>query len=141
MKALLSIKPEFATSILTGIKRFEYRRVPFAQPVDSVVLYASSPVRLVVGEFRVKRLLQAPLDTLWRSTRRFAGISRSRFYEYFRALETGFAIEVDVPYPYKTPFPLNRIYSSNPPQSFAYLHQAGLRTTRWSRPGQLGAIL
>jgi predicted transcriptional regulator len=121
MKALLSIRPEFARSILAGTKRFEYRRVPFTRPVDTVILYASSPLRLIVGEFRVKRLHRAPLDILWRSTRRYAGITRARFYEYFRELETGFAIEVDAPHAYKTPFPLDRIYSSNPPQSFVYL--------------------
>jgi predicted transcriptional regulator len=132
MKALLSIKPEFASSILTGTKRFEYRRVPFAQPVDTIILYACSPVRLVVGEFRVKQLHYAPLDRLWRSTHRYAGISRSHFYEYFRCLQNGFAIEVSAPRAYKAPFPLHRIYDSPPPQSFAYLHYSGCATTRCS---------
>lgn len=121
MRALLSIRPEHACNILAGTKRFEYRRVPFAQPVDTIILYASSPLCLVVGEFRVKRLHEAPLASLWRSTRRYAGISRAHFYQYFRACHTGFAIEVAEPAAYETPFPLHRIYSSSPPQSFAYL--------------------
>ncbi len=122
MRALLSIRPEHARSILAGTKRFEYRRVPFAQPVDTVVLYASSPLRLVVGEFRVRRLLQSTPGRLWRATHEHAGISRTHFYEYFRACDTAFAIEIAEARAYEKPFPLHRIYGSTPPQSFAYLH-------------------
>ena len=121
MKALLSIKPEFAEAILSGAKRYEYRRVGFAQAVDTVILYASSPTRLVVGEFRVKSIHHASLADLWRRTHRHAGISSEYFYRYFHSLEMGYAIEVGATYAYWMPFSLRQIYQSSPPQSFVYM--------------------
>ena len=52
MKVLLSIKPEYASKILDGTKRYEYRRAIFKRTeVTTVVVYASDPVRKVIGEF------------------------------------------------------------------------------------------
>ena len=42
MKALLSIKPEFVNEILTGRKKYEYRKRIFKQDIEAVVIYASS---------------------------------------------------------------------------------------------------
>ena len=68
MKALLSIKPEFAFQIFAGNKRFEYRRKIFKQPVDTVVVYVSSPVSMVLGEFKIEDLLFDDLEELWNKT-------------------------------------------------------------------------
>jgi hypothetical protein len=51
---LLSIKPEFVEKIFSGLKKYEFRRVIFkSKSVSRVVIYASSPVQRVVGEFAV----------------------------------------------------------------------------------------
>ena len=45
MKALLSIKPEFADMIFAGTKRYEFRRAIFKRnDLEGVLVYASSPV-------------------------------------------------------------------------------------------------
>jgi predicted transcriptional regulator len=129
MKVLLSIKPDFAARILNGSKRFEYRRVVFREPVDTIVLYASSPVSLVVGEFHVQDLYHEPLDALWRRTCKYSGISRDFFYQYFGSMGKGYAIEIGSTHKYSSPMPLNQIYQFRPPQSFAYLRSPGRRTT------------
>lgn len=47
---LLSIEPEHAEAILSGIKRWEYRRVaPAVDPPIRLVLYAIDPVQAAVG--------------------------------------------------------------------------------------------
>ena len=44
MKIILSIKPQYCEEIFAGEKRFEYRRKIFKQSVDSVLVYATSPM-------------------------------------------------------------------------------------------------
>ena len=55
MKVLLSIKPEFADKIFNGTKKYEYRRSIFKKKeVKTVVVYASSPIQKIIGEFEEK---------------------------------------------------------------------------------------
>lgn len=48
---LLPIKPRYATRIMDGSKRVEFRRRPFGRVPEWVVIYASAPVKQVVGLF------------------------------------------------------------------------------------------
>jgi len=121
MRVLLSIKPEFARQIFTGKKKFEYRRIMFKQPVNRVVVYASSPMKMVIGEFIVKEILFEDLKSLWCRTRHQSGISRKYFYLYFSDKNKGYAIRVGRAIKYKKPRPLHEVYRMRAPQSFAYL--------------------
>lgn len=102
-RALLSIKPQFAEAIFRGEKRFEFRRATFKRPVSSAVVYASSPVQRVIGEFDVVGVIVAPLETLWRKTRQFAGIEKRFFMSYFSGCELGYAIQIGGVRPYQEP--------------------------------------
>jgi predicted transcriptional regulator len=54
MKVLLSIRPEFALKMFDGSKRYECRRVIFRrEKVRTVVVYASDPIKQVIGEFDI----------------------------------------------------------------------------------------
>ena len=69
MKVLLSIKPEYVQQIFAGTKRFEYRRMIFKEKeVKTVVVYASSPVRKVVGEFTIGMIISKTPESLWLAT-------------------------------------------------------------------------
>lgn len=73
MRVLLSIKPEFANKIFDGTKKFEFRKSIFKnKDIKTVVVYASSPVQRVIGEFEIERILNFDLDTLWSLTQDFA---------------------------------------------------------------------
>lgn len=125
MKVLLSIKPEFANLIFDGIKKFEFRRAIFKnQKIKTVVVYASSPMQRVIGEFEIEAILKADLDTLWAETREYAGIEEEFFYEYFGDKEHGFAIKIKKTRKYKTPLCLREHYNVQPPQSFLYLNES-----------------
>jgi predicted transcriptional regulator len=121
MIALLSIKPEFVAQIFAGTKRYEFRRVVFKQPVKKVVVYSSAPEQMIVGEFDVEGVIHNSLDDLWRDTEHASGISASVFYSYFCDKDSGYAIKIGNVLRYQEPTPLNKIYPSPPPQSFAYL--------------------
>ena len=81
MRVLLSIKPEFALKIFNGSKRYEYRRAIFRNPeVSGVIVYASDPIRRVIGEFEIEDILHDKLQLLWAKTNSHAGISKKRIF-------------------------------------------------------------
>ncbi len=122
MKVLLSIKPEFALKIFEGTKRYEYRRSIFRRgDVGKVVVYASDPIKKVIGEFEMGVILHDVPQALWNRTKDYAGISKERFFEYFTNKTKGYAIEVKAAQIYDTPLPLSRLMVTSPPQSFIYL--------------------
>ena len=98
MEVLLSIKPQYAEAILSGRKRYEYRRTIFKRPgVQRVIIYASTPVRRIVGEFCVEEIIEAPPMMLWARTAEGSGLRKSQFEAYFAGKETGYAIRVHAP--------------------------------------------
>lgn len=122
MKVVLSIKPEFANKIFNGTKLYEFRRSIFKNPdVKTVLVYASSPVQKVIGEFEIDQILNYDLETLWHLTKDFSGISSDYFYQYFGDKERGFAIKIKKTRLYKLPKCLKQDYNLLPPQSFLYL--------------------
>lgn len=123
MKVLLSIKPEYAESILDGSKHFEFRKSIFKREgVEKVVIYATMPVGKVVGEFDVDGVLAMEPDELWNKTKKNAGISFSFFQSYFSGRNKGFAIKVKNPRRYDEPCELNEVIPNGAaPQSYRYL--------------------
>ncbi len=122
MRVLLSIKPEFAFRIFSGVKRYEYRRAIFKRDdVERVIVYASSPVRKVIGEFEIDAILMAKPAYLWQKTRDYAGISREDFFEYFEDIDIGYAIRAKNCQTYERPLDLRKSLGVSPPQSFIYL--------------------
>ncbi|MBI4283810.1 MAG: hypothetical protein HY663_05005 [Chloroflexi bacterium] len=122
MKVLLSIKPVFALRIFDGSKKYEYRRIIFKRrEVETVVVYASDPIRKVIGEFEIGEILYEEPEVLWAKTGDHAGITKKRFLDYFTNREKGYAIKVKEARKYDAPVPLNKFMLSWPPQSFAYL--------------------
>lgn len=122
-RVLLSVKPKFAEAILAGDKTFEFRRLLFKRAdVRTIVLYASSPTRKVVGEFTIDEVLTLGLDALWKTTCDGGAIDRDYFDQYFEGRETGHALKVKRTRRYRLPLCLQKDFGiSHPPQSFCYL--------------------
>lgn len=121
MKVVLSIKPEFADKIFDGSKKFEFRKVIFKnEKVKTIIVYCSSPVQKVIGEFEIEKIINHDIDTLWNITQNFSGITEQYFYQYFANKEQGFAIKIKKVKKYRNPRCLRKDYDLVPPQSFAY---------------------
>lgn len=121
MKVVLSIKPEFANKIFDGTKKFEFRKAIFKNTqIKTVIVYASSPVQRVIGEFEIEGILEHDLATLWERTHAFSGISKEFFDQYFAEKQFGFAIQIKKVIKYKKPKCLKTDFQLHPPQSFAY---------------------
>jgi len=121
MEVILSIKPEFAKKIFEGSKKFEFRRTLFkSQNVEKVIVYASSPISKVIGEFEIENIYFENIDSLWEFTKEFSGISKKYYIDYFEGKTSGYALEVKKPVLYKDFLSIVDVYGIKPPQSFAY---------------------
>jgi predicted transcriptional regulator len=126
--ALLSIHPQYAELIMDGKKRVEFRKVRFAKDVSHVVMYATSPVKKVVGIFEVAGIEVDSIDGLWRRFGDIGGIDENGFREYFRNRNQGIAIEVGPVRRLSKPVPLGRFGEElKAPHSFRYLARTSLR--------------
>jgi predicted transcriptional regulator len=122
MRVLLSIKPEYAYKIFEGSKKFEFRRAIFKDTrVKTVIVYASSPVQKVIGEFQIEGILYEEIEKLWQETQTEAGITHAYFKSYYTGKEKGYAIKIGKLKRYKVPQNLKEEYQISAPQSFAYL--------------------
>ncbi len=122
MKVLLSIKPEYAELIFSGKKKYEFRRAIFKKPgISKVVIYASSPVSKVIGEFEIDDILSLDIGELWHITMEHAGIDKEFYDRYFSGKEVGHAIKVKKTKKYPKHKDLREFNVKCAPQSFAYI--------------------
>lgn len=122
MRVLLSIKPEYAFKIFDGTKKFEFRKVIFKNPnVKTVIVYASSPVQKVIGEFEIDDIFSFNPQALWKMTKKHSGITEDFFYEYFADREVAHAIKIKNTKKYLKPLSIKDDFNVVPPQSYVYL--------------------
>lgn len=121
MKVILSIKPRFANKIFEGSKQFEFRRAIFKKfDIKKVIVYASSPVQKVIGEFEIDQIISNDPRTIWKQTKSQSGISEDYFFEYFHDREVAYAIKVKKAKLCKNALCLRKDFNLLPPQSFMY---------------------
>lgn len=123
MKVLLSIKPEFVREIFAGKKEYEYRKTIFTKSVDTVVVYSTKPVGMIVGEFTVETILEESPRVLWEKTNQVSGITKDFFDLYFEGRKRGYALKISSPKLYETPInPFELFAPFVAPQSFKYIN-------------------
>ncbi len=120
-KILMSINPIHVEKILTGQKKYEYRKTKCKQPIDTIVIYSTYPVMRVVGEVSVKSVLEDSPKALWEKTKSKAGIEYSFFKSYFNNCDEAIAYELEKVVKYKNPKKLIDYGFKAPPQSFVYI--------------------
>jgi len=123
-KVLMSIKPKYVDEILKGTKLFEFRKTVFDYSnIDSVVIYASSPVKMIVGEFNVDDVLIDNPKSLWERCHEHSGIDKESFMKYFENKDKAFSIVIKNLTIYKKPInPYKEITNFRPPQSYMYFN-------------------
>lgn len=122
MRVLLSIKPEFAEKILNGTKRYEFRKQNFSKNVETVVIYATKPVGKIVGEFKLKAVLEGTPEQIWRQTEKFSGIHKSFFDVYYRNRKKAYALQTEDVVRYAEPLePKDFMADFVAPQSYRYI--------------------
>lgn len=120
---IVSVKPPYARMLLEGSKTIELRRrfstnIP---PNTRVLIYATDPVKKILGECQIKKILKLPVEDLWRASCRDAMISWGTFKSYFSDLKEGYGIVLHKQQVYKQPITLEHMrtkYGITPPQSY-----------------------
>lgn len=128
---LLAIKPRYAEAILSGRKRYEYRRaIPGRRDITRVLLYASAPVCRIVGECTAGRIVAGTPQSVWDRTSTRGGVTLDEFQRYFREAPIARALRVENPIAYPEPIdPRAEIPGFRPPQNFCYIYAA----PEWAR--------
>ncbi|HJA56682.1 MAG TPA: ASCH domain-containing protein [Candidatus Bacteroides intestinigallinarum] len=122
MKVLLSIKPEFAYKIFDGTKKYEFRKSIFKRTdVRKIIVYASAPIKKVIGEFTIEDILNDEVDLIWEQTYQHSGITRSFYQSYFENKEKAYAIKIGQTTRYERTKNLSDYNILVAPQSFVYL--------------------
>ena len=123
---VLSLKPRFAEAILAGDKTVELRRTaPKIEVPTRALLYATTPVRALLGTCIVTDVQSADLAVLWREHRSRCALAYQEFQRYFEGLEVGTALTLAQPHSLSSRVPLQDLRAKprgfQPPQSFAYV--------------------
>lgn len=123
MKLLLSIKPEYIQKIISGEKKYEFRKVVFKnRKVKDVIVYASRPISKIVGEFSIETIIEGDPKSIWNRTKYYSGVNELFFNNYFKGRDKGYAIKLKNYKSYSKPIPLENIGVEHAPQSFLYLN-------------------
>jgi len=122
----LSIKPEYAEKILTGEKSIELRRtLPNIDSGDIILLYATAPLKQVIGYCSVERILRGRPHSLWHKVRKHCAVEKHQFDTYFRGASTAIGIEVSNPHRLECKLNLADLKTRSPdfraPQSYRYV--------------------
>lgn len=120
---LLSINPEYVEKIFSGSKKYEFRKRLANKPVGKILMYSTAPIMKVVGEVQIVETISASPTALWESTKKFAGISRDKYREYFKGCKIAYAYRLGQVIRYEPPKELSDFNISFPPQSFVYLSE------------------
>ncbi len=124
MDILLSIKPKYANLILEGHKKYELRKSIFKRKgIKKVVIYSSTPVQKVVGEFDIEQILEDDVDVIWNETKSASCVDREFFYKYFENKKRAYAIKIGNVYKYEEAKSLKDFNILFAPQSFVYIGQ------------------
>lgn len=118
---LLSIKPEYSKNIFNGTKKYEFRKKLAKKNIDKIIVYSSSPDKMVIGEVEVLGTLSLKPSLLWEMTKREAGISRIKYGEYFKNCKNAYAYILGEYIEYNEPKTLSEFGVFCAPQSFVYI--------------------
>jgi predicted transcriptional regulator len=128
---LLSLRPRFADSILSGNKSVELRRQRITpEPGTPVILYASAPTMGIVGTARIADAQVAAPDDVWEQFHERLGLTYEEFALYLAGATQASALELTAINPLPDALPLAHLRATvafSPPQSYRYLAQTTLQ--------------
>lgn len=121
-KILMPINPKYVDKILSGKKKYEYRKTKAKRSnVDRMIIYATFPIMKVVAEVAIENIIEESPEVLWKMTKQSSGISKDFYNKYYKDKKNAIAYELGEIKKYEIPKSLNEIGINYVPQSFIYL--------------------
>ena len=123
MNVILSIRPTFCKMIISGQKKYEYRKRVFTRSdVDKVYIYATKPTCKIVGYFTIDHVIEDKKSYMWERTHKDGGINKEFFDAYFRGCDMAHAIAIGEVVKFDTPIdPKEVIKNFTAPQNYRYV--------------------
>lgn len=142
-RLVLSIQPRHAENIMLGRKRVEIRR-KFSRDWEGVRfnIYASTPIKALMGEARIERVIEGTPTTIWEHFGTMVGGTKEEFDSYVQGTSTIYALVLGDIKPYSYPVPLIQIEhligaQLTAPQSYGVVGHHN----EWARAISVAAIL
>ncbi len=137
---ILPVKPIYAEKIILEKKKYEFRKKLCTENIDKMYLYATAPVKKIVGEVEILEKYSMKKENLWEETREESGISEEFFNEYLKNQRRACAYKLGKPVRYEVPMELIRMGINYVPQSYVYVktrelngaEAAGEQTKIWT---------
>jgi len=129
----ISVKPEFAKKLVDKEKNIELRKLkPHVKEGDYVIIYASAPIKCVIGFGVIKRIIETTPIKMWNNYSALLGIDKLRFDSYYKDKDKAIGIEIEniklVPYIHLND--LRQIDANfHPPQTYRYVSNADICRT------------
>jgi predicted transcriptional regulator len=140
---LLSVRPQYERSILSGKKRVELRRKFSTKWLGHKVnLYASGPVMQMMGQATVSRIVFKAPELIWTEFKTEIGCSREEFDNYTAGASEIYAVELDEVTPFRNPVSRSDAAALLrdrlvPPQSYCTLE----KNKTWAKALSLASFL
>ncbi|MBE0524508.1 MAG: ASCH domain-containing protein [Methanosarcinales archaeon] len=129
MNVLLSVKPKYAEEIVSGRKKYEFRKSIFKrEDIEKIYIYSSSPVKKIIAIVEIDCILLDSPQLLWKQCHGDAGISEREFFNYFKNSDIGYAIKISNVQELTPPIDPYIDEDFRPPQSFYYLPMSYLQS-------------
>ena len=106
-------------------KCIELRKIkPHVKAGDYIIIYASSPIKCVVGFGKIKQIIETTPAEMWSNYSEYLGIDELRFLNYYNRRNRAIGIEIET---IKSVTPINLINlkkidaNFHPPQVYRYI--------------------
>lgn len=118
---LLPIKPQYAEKIFRKEKKYEFRKKLCKQNIQKMYVYATAPVKKVIGEVEVTGKVMDEKKALWKQVADQSGVTYDEYCQYFSSVEAGAAYCLGNVLLYDEPKQLCDFGIHYFPQSFVYI--------------------
>lgn len=128
----IAVKPKYANKLISGQKDIELRKMkPHVQHGDYVIIYASAPVKAVIGFGKVKNIIVCSPNEMWAKHSIRLGIMQHEFDSYYANHKKAIGIEFEIIKPI-TPIGLEELKkvdaNFHPPQIYRYVTNEEITT-------------
>ena len=120
-RMLLSIKPEYVKKIISGKKKYEFRKFHCRDGIHTILIFATAPTKKVIGEVTLVNIIEGDIEYVWHETRGFGGILKRDYKKYYQKREVAIAYQLGEVTVYEEPLMLEDLGLNYVPQSFAYI--------------------
>lgn len=122
----ISIKPEYANKIINKQKTIELRKNrPNVQSGDYVLIYATVPIKAVIGFGKIKNIIDTSPEIMWNENAGKLGINKEAYDKYYTHSNRAIGIEISSICKFKFGFLLSDIKEMypkfSPPQTYRYI--------------------